>query len=729
MSMEKLTLRVIEAKPRDVGRGIARIDSRMMERMNLSIGEAIAIEGKKRTAAKLWPGSPEDEGKEIIRLDGNTRRNAGVGLDDRVVIYRIDAKPAQTVTFAPTQPLQIFMGAEEYLVQLLTDRIVTRGDVIEIQMMSNRIELVVTAAQPGDTVIINMNTQINLSREPVKEIAPVERITYEDIGGLRDEIRKIREMVELPMKHPELFTRLGIEPPKGVLLYGPPGTGKTLLAKAVANETNANFFSISGPEIMSKFYGESEQNLRNVFKQAEESAPSIIFIDEIDSIAPKRDEVQGEVERRVVAQLLSLMDGLQSRGKVIVIGATNRPNSIDPALRRPGRFDREIEIGIPDKNGRLEILTIHARGMPLEEGMNMEEMAQVTHGFTGADLAALSKEAAMHALRRVLPEMDLNAPQIPAEVINKLIVTRKDFMDALTEMEPSALREVFVEVPNVRWEDVGGLKEVKRELMESIEWPLKYPDLFEYAGARPPKGILLYGPPGAGKTLLAKAVATECETNFISVKGPEIMSKWVGESEKAVREIFRKARQAAPCIVFLDELDSITPRRDSGSDSNVTERIVGQLLTELDGVSALNNVIVIGATNRPDIIDTALLRAGRFDRIVNIPLPDAEARKEIFQIYLKKKPLAKDVRIDEMVKATDGYTGADIEELCRRASMLAIREFIAKGNGKERLASLKVEKKHFDEAMKMSKAVPREDVEKSKAISNEFSRRMGIETI
>jgi len=725
--MEKITLRVIEAKPRDVGRGIARIDSKIMERMNFSIGEAIAVEGTKRAVAKLWPGYPEDEGRDVIRLDGNLRRNAGVGLDDRVTVYKVDAKPAQNVTLAPTQPLRFFPGIEEYLIQLLTDRIVTRGNVIELQIMSTKIELVVTATQPGDVVMINMNTQIRLSSEVAKEEAVVERITYEDIGGLREEIRKIREMVELPMKHPELFRRLGIEPPKGVLLYGPPGTGKTLLAKAVANETNANFFSISGPEIMSKFYGESEQNLRNIFKQAEESAPSIIFIDEIDSIAPKRDEVQGEVERRVVAQLLSLMDGLKSRGKVVVIGATNRQNSIDPALRRPGRFDREIEIGIPDKNGRLEIVQIHTRGMPLAEDVKLDELAQITHGFTGADLAALCKEAAMRALRRVLPEMDLNAPEIPAEVINKLIVTKRDFLDALTEMEPSALREVFVEVPNVHWDDIGGLKDIRQELIESIEWPLKYPDLFEYADTRPPKGILLYGAPGTGKTMLAKAIATESDANFISIKGPEIMSKWVGESEKAVREIFRKARQAAPCIIFLDELDSIAPKRGSGSDSNVTERVVGQLLTELDGISALNNVIVIGATNRPDIIDTALLRAGRFDRIIEIPMPDAEARKEIFNIYLRKKPLAEDVDVESLVKITESFTGADIEELCRKASMIAIREFISKGY--EDKALLKIERKHFEEALKMSKAVPKEEMERYNTISKDFNKRIGIETI
>ena len=727
--MENTTLRVLEAATRDVGAGIARIPSNIMREVGLANGDAIAIEGTKRTVAKVWPGYPEDENRDVIRIDGNIRRNAVVGIDDRVVVYRVEAKPAQSITLAPTQPLRIFGGAEDYLLQTLSDRIVTRGDIIEMQIMSSRIEFVTTAINPGDVVIIKMNTQLKLSREPAKEVEVPERVTYDDIGGLREEIRRIREMVELPLNHPELFRRLGIEAPRGVLLYGPPGTGKTLLAKAVASETNANFSSISGPEIMSKFYGESEQNLRNVFKEAEDNAPSIVFIDEIDSIAPKRDEVQGEVERRVVAQLFTLMDGLKKRGKIVVIGATNRPNSIDPALRRPGRFDREIEIGIPDRNGRIEILQIHARGMPLSDDANLEKLANITHGFTGADLAALSKEAAMRALRRVLPEIDLNTPEIPAEIMNKLIVTMRDFTEALTEMEPSALREVFVEIPNVRWEDVGGLKAIKQELIESVEWPLKYQEFFDHAGTRPPKGMLLYGAPGTGKTLLAKAVATECEANFISIKGPEVMSKWVGESEKAIRELFRKARQAAPCIIFLDEIDSIAAKRGSGSDNNVTERIVSQILVELDGISELKSVIVIAATNRPDMIDPALLRAGRFDRVIYVPLPDLEARKEIFGIFLDKIPVMEGVNIGDLAASMEGTTGADVEELCRKASMRAICEFISQGHTKEDLEKLRVEKKHFDQAMKVSRAVPKGEVDKHEEISKNFSKRMGVDVI
>ena len=726
--MEKITLRVVEAKTRDVSRGIARIDSRIMEKLGFAIGEAIAVEGERRAVAKLWPGYPEDEGREIIRIDGNTRRNAGVGIDDRVAIYKVEAKPARSITLAPTEPLRI-VGGENYLAQIMVERIVTRGDVVEISIVGRKIDFVVTATQPEDVVIISMNTQIRLSEKPVKEIKPIERVTYEDIGGLREEIRKIREMVELPLKHPELFRRLGVEAPRGVLLYGPPGTGKTLLAKAVANETNANFSSISGPEIMSKFYGESEENLRRMFKDAEENVPSIIFIDEIDSIAPKRDEVQGEVERRVVAQLLSLMDGLKARGKIVVIGATNRQNSLDPALRRPGRFDREIEIGIPDKNGRLEILQIHTRGMPLAEDVKLDEIANVTHGFTGADLSALCKESAMRALRRILPELDLNVPEVPVETMNKLIVTRNDFMEALTEMEPSALREVFAEITNIHWSDIGGLEELKQELRESVEWPLKYTNVFEYAGAKPPKGVLLYGPPGTGKTLLAKAVATEGEINFISVKGPEIMSKWVGESEKAIREVFRKARQAAPCVIFLDELDSIAPRRGSGADSNVTERIVGQILVDLDGISSLKNVLVIGATNRPDLLDPALLRAGRFDRLIYVPPPDLKARREIFNIYLKNKPLADDVNIEKMINLTEGYTGADIEEICREATMLAVREYINKGESTNELEELKIGEKHFVDAVKKAKVVPKEELKRYDGISKEFSRSVGVELI
>jgi transitional endoplasmic reticulum ATPase len=522
-------------------------------------------------------------------------------------------------------------------------------------------------------------------------------VSYEDIGGLKNEVQKVREMIELPLRHPEIFDRIGIEAPKGVLLHGPPGTGKTLLAKAVANETNANFYSISGPEIMSKFYGESEERLREVFKEAEENAPSIIFIDEIDSIAPKREEVSGDVEKRVVSQLLTLMDGIQSRGKLVVIGATNRPNAIDPALRRPGRFDREIDIGIPDEQGRLDILLIHTRGMPLTEDVSLESIAKVTHGFVGADLEALSKEAAMRSLRRILPEINLEQPKIPAQILNKIKITKQDFDEALRDVQPSAMREVLVQRPNVGWEDIGGLQQVKEELSEAIEWPLKHANLFAEANVDPPKGILLYGPPGTGKTMMAKAVAATSEANFISIKGPELISKWVGESEKGVREVFRKARQAAPCVIFFDELDAIAPRRGGGSegDAHVTERVLSQMLTELDGLEDLKGVVVIGATNRPDVIDEALLRPGRFDRILEVPPPDNEARKHIFQIHTKKKPLESEANLDKLVEMTEGMTGADIAALLNAAGMSAIKEHVRQKSG----SKLKISMKHFETAL------------------------------
>ncbi|RQW79050.1 MAG: AAA family ATPase, partial [Methanothrix sp.] len=554
-----------------------------------------------------------------------------------------------------------------------------------------------------DAVVIGDKTRIEVSEKPAKEEKAGPRVTYEDIGGLSAEIKKVREMIELPMKHPELFERLGVEAPKGVLLYGPPGTGKTLLAKALASETNAHFETLSGPEIMSKYYGESEEKLRQLFKTAEEQAPSIILIDEIDSIAPKREEVTGEVERRVVAQLLALMDGMEARGKVVIIGATNRPDSLDPALRRPGRFDREIEIGVPNRQSRLEVLQIHTRGMPLSKDVNQEKLADVTHGFVGADLAALAREAGMRAIRRVLPEIDLQVESIPAETLNKIEVNNDDFQDALREMEPSAMREVMVESPNVKWEDIGGLDEVKQELVESVEWPLTYAKLFAHMDAKPPKGILLYGPPGTGKTMLAKAVATESQANFISIKGPEFLSKWVGESEKAVRETFRKARQAAPSVVFLDEIDSIAPARGgSTSDSHVTERVISQILTELDGLESLNSVIVIAATNRPDIIDSALLRPGRFDRLIEIGLPDEKARLQILKIHADKKPLADDISLEDLAKKTEKYSGADLSAVVNEAVMLAIRECVLGGKSMEdaNVCDYKIEKKHFDEAMK-----------------------------
>ncbi len=695
-----ITLKVAEAKSRDVGRGIARIDPVVAQKEGWTAGEVVIIEGSKKTAAIVWPGYPEDAGTGIIRIDGNTRRNAGVSLDDRVNVYKTEARRAERITFAPTEPLKI-TGGEEYLAQLLEGRVVTKGDVIELNIMGRRLNLVVTAFTPAaEAVIVQADTQVKVSEKPVAEEIRTPKVSYEDIGGLDEEIKKVREMIELPLRHPEIFDRLGVEAPKGVLLHGPPGTGKTLLAKAVANETNAHFISIGGPEIMSKFYGESEERLREIFQEAQENAPSIIFIDEIDSIAPKRDEVTGEVERRVVAQLLSLMDGLEERGKVVVIGATNRPHALDPALRRPGRFDREIEIGIPNKQGRLEILQIHTRGMPLAEDVDLEKLAEITHGYVGADLAALAKEAAMRALRRVLPEIDLEVESIPAEVLNKLVVTWDDFMAAYREMQPSALREVLIETPNVHWDDIGGLDNVKQELRETVEWPLKYAKVFEHMGTEAPKGILLYGPPGTGKTLLAKAVATESGANFISVKGPEFLSKWVGESEKAVRETFRKARQAAPAVVFFDEIDAIAPTRGTGFDSHVTERVVSQLLTELDGLEPLHNVVVLAATNRVDMVDPALLRPGRFDRVIEVPPPDEKARLEIFKIHTRNKPLADDVNLEEFAKKTEGLTGADIAAVCSEAAMLAIREFIQSGKPVEEVKNARITKEHFERALK-----------------------------
>ncbi len=707
--MSQVSLRVAEAQSRDVGRGIARIDPKVSSEIGLSAGDVVEIHGKKKTAAIYWPGYQEDTGKGLIRVDGYTRNNAGAGIDEKVNVKKVEAKEAKKITIAPTEPLRI-TGGEEYLKQILENRVISRGDLIPLGIMGRRINLVVTGVQPpAAAVIVVPSTQVVLSDKPAKVLATeIPRISYEDIGGLTDEIKKVREMIELPLRYPELFERLGVEAPKGVLLHGPPGTGKTLLAKAVASETNANFSSISGPEIMSKFYGESEGRLREIFDNAQENAPSIIFIDEIDSIAPKREEVTGEVEKRVVSQLLSLMDGLQSRGKVVVIGATNRPNALDPALRRPGRFDREIEIGVPNKDGRLQVLQIHTRGMPLAKDVDVKRLANVTHGFVGADLEALTKEAALHALRRILPEIDFEAESVPAEILNKIIVDMNDFQESLKEIEPSAMREVLVEVPNVKWTDIGGLAEVKEELQEAIEWPLKYPEIFAYMNTSPPKGVLLYGPPGTGKTMLAKAVANESEANFISIKGPEVLSKWVGESERAIREVFRKARQAAPTIIFFDELDSITPVRGTGlGGSQVTERVISQILTELDGLEELKDVVVIGATNRLDIVDPALLRPGRFDRLLNVPVPDLEARKEILKINLEKKHLTDDVKIDVLAEKTDGYSGADLAALANTTAMLVIKEHITKSKtlekAKENLKDLKISMKDFEKTLEKIK--------------------------
>jgi transitional endoplasmic reticulum ATPase len=728
-----ISLKVAEAEQRDVGRKIARVDPQIAEQLNITSGDALELTSLgKKTTVLSWPARSVDRGKGLIRVDGYTRNKLDVGINDQIEVKRVESKDAKSITFAPTEPLRI-VGAEEYLTEYLNGQLMVKGDTIPISVMGQRIDLVVISTNPSGPVIVNDSTKITVSEESAKA-QQVSReggapsITYEDIGGLGDAVGRVREMIELPLRHPELFKRLGVEAPKGVLLHGPPGTGKTLLAKAVANETNANFYTIGGPEIMSKYYGESEEKLRNVFQQAEKNAPSIIFIDEIDSIAPKREEVSGEVERRIVAQLLSLMDGMSTRGKVVVIGATNRVNAIDPALRRPGRFDREIEIGVPDRNGRLEVLQIHTRGMPLAKDVNLDKLADISHGFVGADLQSLAKEAAIRALRRVLPEIDLSSESIPAETLRKIIVTMQDFTDVIKEMEPSAMREVFVEIPDVRWEDIGGLSSIKQELQEAVEWPLKYQAVFTYADAMPPKGILLYGPPGTGKTLMAKAAANESEANFISIKGPELLSKWVGESEKGVREVFRKARQAAPCIIFFDEIDAIAPRRGGGfsGDSHVTERLISQLLTELDGLEILTNVVVIGATNRPDIIDAALLRPGRFDRLLYVPSPDRDSRIQIIKIHTKKKPLADDVNIEKLADHTDRYTGADIASLSSAAVMLALREHISKYKDPREAGShtqeLKIHMRHFEDAIKKIRPLSSQELNMYKGIADQFGK-------
>ncbi len=703
---KEVNLRVAETTSRLVGHGIAVIDPKVMEQLGLTSGDVIEIMGKKkRSYALLWAGFPEDRGLGLIRIDGYTRNNIGVGLDDTVSIQQTEAHRAEEVVLAPTEPLNI-TGLEEYLPELLEGRVVTKGDSLPLNIMGTKIDFLVDSSTPAGAAVVTRDTtfRIGTVRKPPNTGVP--RITYEDIGGLTNEVQKIREMIELPLRHPEIFERVGIEAPKGVLLYGPPGTGKTLLAKAVANETSANFYSIGGPEIMSKYYGESEERLRQVFKEAQENAPSIIFIDEIDSIAPKREEVTGETEKRIVSQLLTLMDGIEARGKVVVIAATNRPDAIDPALRRPGRFDREIEIGIPDEKSRLEILHIHTRGMPLESDVKLEEIARVTHGFVGADLQALAKEAAILAVRRVLPEINMEQNKVPAKTLNKIKVRMQDFQDALRDVTPSAMREVLVQVPNVKWEDIGGLTSVKEELTEAVEWPLKHAKLFEKGDVKPPTGILLYGPPGTGKTLIAKAVANESEANFISIKGPELISKWVGESEKGVREVFRKARAAAPCVIFFDEIDAIAPRRQSGEmDNQVTERVVSQLLTEMDGLEELKGVVVLGATNRADIIDEALLRPGRFDRLLEVPAPDKEARIQILKIHTRKKPLAKDVDLAKLADMTEGYTGAELASIANAAVIAAIKQYI-KTHGKEAdesTADLSVNMRDFEGAIQKLK--------------------------
>ncbi|ADX83251.1 CDC48 family AAA ATPase [Saccharolobus islandicus] len=730
---KELILRVMEARQKDVGRGKVRIDIDLLSQIDVSPGDVVEIEGTRKTAALAWPLSPEDTTtgeKDIIRMDGITRKNAGVSIGDKVIVRKAVVKPASTVKLAPSNfSITVDPGFISYVKKRLKEFPLVEGDTVLIPVLGQAIPFTVVQVKPAGIVLVNDDTIISISDKPV-EPSRYPRVTYEDIGGMKNIIEKVRELVELPLRHPELFKRLGIEPPKGILLYGPPGVGKTLLAKAIANETDAYFTSINGPEIMSKFYGESEQRLREIFEDAKKHAPAIIFVDEIDAIAPKRDEVIGEVERRVVAQLLTLMDGLENRGNVIVIAATNRPSAVDPALRRPGRFDREIEIPLPDKQGRLEILQIHTRNMPLSKDVDLEKLADMTHGYTGADLSALVREAAMNSLRRYLPKIDLNQDKIPPEILESMEVKMEDFINAFKEIVPSGLREIYIEVPEVKWTDIGGLEEIKEELKEVVEYPLKYSELYQNSGIEPPKGILLFGPPGTGKTMLAKAVATESGANFIAVRGPEILSKWVGESEKAVREIFRKARMYAPAVIFFDEIDSIAPIRGISYDSGVTERIVNQLLAEMDGIEKLENVVVIAATNRPDILDPALLRPGRFEKLIYVPPPDRRARIEILKVHTRNIVLGEDISLEDVAEKTEGYTGADLAALVREATMRAIRESmkicIEKTNEsckstdteckdktmKEcmKVNGVKVSLRHFEEAMRKVKPSVTQDM-------------------
>ena len=711
MSQNGLSLKVLEAYTRDVGRGVARIDYDSMDTLNASTGDVIEIKGKRRTVAKCLPLYPSDEGKGIIRIDGLGRNNSGIAIGDAITVRKIKAVAAEKIVVAPLEAIPPI--DERYLADALESVPLIKGDNVMVPYFGGRLTFQVIGVTPtSDAVLVTQKTVFHIA-EKGETLRGVPQVTYEDIGGLTDEIKKVREMIELPLRHPEIFEKLGIEAPKGVLLYGPPGTGKTLLAKAVANESNAHFISISGPEIMSKFYGESEARLREIFKEAREKSPSIIFIDEIDSIAPKREEVTGEVERRVVSQMLSLMDGLEARGKVIVISATNRPNAIDPALRRPGRFDREIEIKVPDKKGRGDILAIHSRNMPLTDDVDMTKMAAVSHGFVGADLEYLCKEAAMKCLRRLLPEINLEDEKLSPETLDKLIVNGDDFQKALVEVIPSGMREVFIENPDVKWDEIGGLTDVKRELQEAVEWPMKYPGLYDKLGHKMPRGILLHGPSGTGKTLLAKAVATESEANFVSVRGPELLSKWVGESERGIREIFRRARQAAPCVIFFDEIDSIAPIRGVGGETAVTERVVSQLLTELDGMENMHGVVVLAATNRSDMVDPALLRPGRFDKIILVPLPDKESRLSILKINAKLIPAITDpsnpdhVNLEKIAEMTDELSGADVAAISNTAVSLVIHEFLDNHPDvkdiEKKSDEAKVTMKHFVEAVKRVK--------------------------
>lgn len=732
--VSEIRLKVAEAIQDDVNKGIVRIDTSFMHQIGVRPGDIIEIKGERSTVAIADRAYPGDIGLNIIRMDGLVRRNSKSSIGDLITISKTSVKEAKKVVIAPAREGIVIRANPAVFKQGLLGRAIVKGDVVSLGGTRSRrntlssspffddvfnmidesmmgfglgdLKFVVVDTIPKEAVIIVESTEVVFNPEAVqlKEEKAID-ITYEDIGGLDDEVKKVREMIELPLRHPEIFERLGIEPPKGVLLHGSPGTGKTLLAKAVANETNANFILINGPEIMSKYYGQSEENLRKKFEDAEKNAPSIIFIDEIDAIASKREEVHGEVEKRVVAQLLAMMDGLKSRGKVVVIAATNIPNALDPALRRPGRFDREIEIGVPRKEGRLNILKIHTRNMPLSKDVNLKKLAEITHGFVGADLASLSKEAAMTVLRRILPELKLSEDEaIPKEVLEKLRVTQQDFKEALKVVRPSALREVLIEKPNVKWTDIGGMQDVKQELIEAVEWPLKNKEAFTRLGVKPPKGVLIYGAPGTGKTLLAKAIANESEANFILVKGPELLSKWVGESEKAVRKIFEKARQSSPTIIFFDELDALAPRRSISSDSNVTERVVNQLLTEMDGLQELNDIVILAATNRPDMLDTALLRPGRFDRIILAPIPDIKSREEIFKVHIKGMKFNKDFNLKKIIDQTQGYVGADIESVCREAAILALRED---------MKAKDIKMKYFIQALEKVKPSVSKEVEKA----------------
>ncbi|MBW3001986.1 CDC48 family AAA ATPase [Candidatus Woesearchaeota archaeon] len=744
---QEIKLKVVEAIQDDVNKGIVRIDSNFMKEIGIKPGDIVEILGGKPTVAMADRALPGDIGLSTIRMDGLLRKNAKTGIGEEVKVKKAEIKEAKKITIAPaSERVEVRTSNTHIFKQGLLGRALVKGDIVSLggtkrrrrtmtgspffdevfSMMEEQngagygfgfgdLKLVIAETIPAkQPVIVTEQTEILLNPKAVKiEEETIPEVTYEDIGGLSDEIKKIREMVELPLKHPEIFERLGVEPPKGVLLHGPPGTGKTLLAKAVANETNSHFILINGPEIMSKYYGQSEENIRKKFEEAEQNAPAIIFIDEIDAIATKREETKGEVEKRVVAQLLALMDGLKNRGRVVVIAATNVPNILDPALRRPGRFDRELEISVPNEEGRLNILKIHTRNMPLSKDVGLKELAKKTHGFVGADVSSLAKEAAMIVLRRLLPDLKYDKEEsIPKEVLEKLTITNPDFREALKVVRPSALREVLIDVPNVKWEDIGGLEGVRQELIEAVEWPLKHPDAFKRMGVKAPKGILLYGAPGTGKTLMAKAVAHESEANFISVKGPELLSKWVGESEKAVREIFKKARQTAPTIIFFDEIDSLVPRRGASSDSHVSERVVNQLLTELDGLEDLHDIVIIGATNRPDMVDTALLRPGRFDRIILTPVPDEKSREEIFTVHTKEMPI-NGTTAKELAALTEGYAGADIQAVCREAAIIALRED---------MKAKEITQKHFEEALqKVRPSVTKEIEETYKELREHFT--------